>query len=70
MKVEVVVLGSPFQIVLMVYRKATSNMNNVKHSELSSCVKVEVVVLGSLFQIVLMISVDAKQHFKKKNAIH
>ena len=32
-------------------RKATLNMNKVKHSELRSCVKVEVVVVNMVFNV-------------------
>ena len=64
-KVEVVVMGSLYLIVLNNYglcgRKATLNFTN---TELSRCIKVDVVVpvLGSLSLIVLMVRVGVKQH--------
>ena len=43
-------------------RKATLEEEEVKKSELRSCVKVQVAVLGSPCLIILMVSVDVKQH--------
>ena len=43
-------------------RKATLNMNNMKHSELRSCVKVEAAVRGSPSLTDLMVYVDTKKH--------
>ena len=64
MKVEVVVLGSPSLIVLMVSVDVGQHLKkkNSYNLELRSCVKVEVDVLGSQSLIILMVSVDVRQH--------
>ena len=60
MKVEVVVLGSPSVIVLMVSLDVKQHWNIAL--EFRSCVKVEVAVLVSPSLIVFMVSMDVKQH--------
>ena len=65
MKIEVVVLGFPSLIVIVVSVDVVSLNLNLS-SELRSCVTVEVAVLGPLPLIVLMVSVVVKKHLKKK----
>ena len=59
-KVEVVVLGSPSIIVLVV--SVDEKQHWTRTTGLTSCVKVEVAALGSPALIVLVVFVDAKQH--------
>ena len=60
-KIEVVVVGSPSLISLMVSVDEKQHPNFFM-SELSCCVKIEVVILGSPSLISLMVSADVKQH--------